>query len=208
MSSKEEPQHEAAAHTPLTAVLYNFEGIQMLTLYERDGTIWMEYHNIGSLQATMESFNEFVKQCAPTLAAEVERLKLELENANKSIAAGGRALDKLSSRSLAADNLALRAEVERLKENHTGLIKGYNSLSDENIEQAEQLKACRAEQWISIKDKTPDFGKWVLVFSWRGPIIASYFKNKFYALQIDQPGIRMQISDVTHWMPLPNPPKQ
>ena len=60
--------------------------------------------------------------------------------------------------------------------------------------------------WISVKERFPEVGRWNLVFSWRGPIIASYFKDGFYALQINQPGLKMEVDSVTHWMPLPEPP--
>jgi hypothetical protein len=62
-------------------------------------------------------------------------------------------------------------------------------------------------EWISVKDQLPEIGRWNLVFSWMGPIIASYFKDGFYCMQLNQPGLKMAVSDVTHWMPLPEPPK-
>ena len=60
--------------------------------------------------------------------------------------------------------------------------------------------------WISVKDQMPEFGRWLLTFTWRGIVIASYFNDGFYALQINTPGIKMEVKDVSHWMPLPNPP--
>jgi hypothetical protein len=60
--------------------------------------------------------------------------------------------------------------------------------------------------WIDVKNQTPEYGKWCLLFSWRGIIIGSYFKDRYYAMQITEPGIQMKIEDVTHWQPLPGNP--
>ena len=70
-------------------------------------------------------------------------------------------------------------------------------------------------RWISVKDRLPDTRDWVLVIGefvpeggWFVPQIAEYFLDS-WRLDVDEcsspedRGIR-----VTHWMPLPEPPKE
>ena len=65
-------------------------------------------------------------------------------------------------------------------------------------------------EWISIEDKLPPFDVEVLVYqpSWKGePVTTSTLRA------IDSSGYRFQFKNelnrysVTHWMPLPEPPK-
>lgn len=70
-------------------------------------------------------------------------------------------------------------------------------------------------RWISVEDRLPDTRDWVLVIGefvpeggWFVPQIAEYFLDS-WRLDVDEcsspedRGIR-----VTHWMPLPEPPKE
>ena len=72
-----------------------------------------------------------------------------------------------------------------------------------------------AQRWISVEDRLPDTRDWVLVIGefvpeggWFIPQIAEYFLDS-WRLDVDEcsspedRGIR-----VTHWMPLPEPPKE
>ena len=74
-------------------------------------------------------------------------------------------------------------------------------------------------KWISIKDKLPDEQQNVLVTSGNEPYIAkldrfdpSYLNELTWYIQ-GAPwrggnwGTSLDKSNVTHWMPLPNPPK-
>lgn len=63
------------------------------------------------------------------------------------------------------------------------------------------------QQWVSVKERLPEYGNWCLLFSWRGIVIGSYFRDRYYVMQINAPGIQMEIDSVTHWMPLLEPPK-
>ena len=56
------------------------------------------------------------------------------------------------------------------------------------------------QEWISVKDMLPDKPMKCLVYTKRGDCGGyeiTYYNQGFY----------LQYSNVTHWMPLPNPPK-
>jgi hypothetical protein len=70
--------------------------------------------------------------------------------------------------------------------------------------------------WISVKDRLPEDGSfdedgYVLVWvKWRCPAIARKdwaqgWKPEHWRTDC---GERLEIKDVTHWMPLPEPPKE
>jgi hypothetical protein len=55
--------------------------------------------------------------------------------------------------------------------------------------------------WVSVEDRLPDIGKYVLVVIDKGNITTWYVGNTEHWINSDYP--------VTHWMPLPEaPPKQ
>lgn len=56
--------------------------------------------------------------------------------------------------------------------------------------------------WISVKYKLPSNEDIVIVFSCEGVDILQFISNKFYHY-IDG----FIETDITHWMPLPEPPK-
>ena len=62
--------------------------------------------------------------------------------------------------------------------------------------------------WISVKDRLPEQGYWCLIYSWRGTMVASFWKNSWCFFQYNKAGITIELSDVSHWMPLPKPPKE
>ena len=71
------------------------------------------------------------------------------------------------------------------------------------------VSALRAQQWISVKDRLPKDGKNVLVLiPYRGVILnyVSYRESDEWYVP-DRLG-RFSLSDVTHWIPLPEPPKE
>ena len=52
------------------------------------------------------------------------------------------------------------------------------------------------QEWISVDDRLPDVGKFVLIY------------NEINGVRMDyHDGATFGYYDVTHWMPLPNPPK-
>ena len=62
--------------------------------------------------------------------------------------------------------------------------------------------------WISVKDRPPEVGQMVLILCRYGHVIDAKFtqyKGKYY---FDPFGYELSDSYVTHWMPLPEPPKE
>ena len=60
-------------------------------------------------------------------------------------------------------------------------------------------------EWISVKDRLPDHYKNVLAFGNEGIIIAQYYGEDFgnWATTMNKSS-----DHITHWMPLPKPPKE
>ena len=55
-------------------------------------------------------------------------------------------------------------------------------------------------EWISVKDRLPE--PWTEVLVWRGseyPIVSS---------EVTSTGLWCHFFNITHWMPLPEPPKE
>jgi (2Fe-2S) ferredoxin len=58
------------------------------------------------------------------------------------------------------------------------------------------------QEWISVEERLPDEGDWVMAcFLKDERVIAVYCDGVWYRI-IDQ----FQLPEVTHWMPLPDPP--
>lgn len=53
-----------------------------------------------------------------------------------------------------------------------------------------------APKWISVKERLPEYGQYVLAYSADDDYMTVEARRKFDAFQI------------THWMPLPQPPKE
>lgn len=51
-------------------------------------------------------------------------------------------------------------------------------------------------EWIPVKDRLPDVGKFVLIYNEINGVCLDYHDGATFGYY-----------DVTHWMPLPNPPK-
>ena len=64
------------------------------------------------------------------------------------------------------------------------------------------------QEWISVKDRVPEAGGYVVCIAKRNPfsrfmpMVARIEKNGWV-----NPITEQYISEVTHWMPLPQPPK-
>ena len=64
------------------------------------------------------------------------------------------------------------------------------------------------QEWISVKDRLPEAGGYVICIAKRNPfsrfmpMVARIDKNGWA-----NPITEQYISEVTHWMPLPDPPK-
>ena len=75
------------------------------------------------------------------------------------------------------------------------------------------------DDWISVDDRLPESGVDVLCINERGAqMVGNIEKAEFIATGLDVKSDRLdlcyrayqnfsQLSDVTHWMPLPEPPK-
>ena len=61
-------------------------------------------------------------------------------------------------------------------------------------------------EWISVKDRLPEIMCDVLSYEFRGDISIAYLCEKEWRCL--ESGDVMDGSCVTHWMPLPEPPKQ
>lgn len=68
-------------------------------------------------------------------------------------------------------------------------------------------------EWISVKDRLPDDDELVLVYTKDNVmsvcplVIANAFAN-LKNLKVWEDNNGYYVSDVTHWMPLPEPPKE
>ena len=64
------------------------------------------------------------------------------------------------------------------------------------------------QEWISVDDRLPEIGGYVVCIAKRNPfsrfmpMVARIEKNGWV-----NPMTEQYISEVTHWMPMPNPPK-
>ena len=65
------------------------------------------------------------------------------------------------------------------------------------------------QEWVSVKDRLPEAGGYVVCIAKRNPfsrfmpMVARIEKNGWV-----NPITEQYISEVTHWMPLPEPPKE
>lgn len=70
------------------------------------------------------------------------------------------------------------------------------------------LSDIKKNQWISVDDKLPEFFQYVLIYhpAMRCTLLGSFIKgsHKFR----DVAGNSFYKDDITHWMPLPEPPKE
>ena len=93
---------------------------------------------------------------------------------------------------------------------HLDTIKGYKG-NDCTFEQgADWLIAhgVTVQEWISVKDRLPEVGGYVVCIAKRNPfsrfmpMVARIEKNGWV-----NPITEQHISEVTNWIPLPDPPK-
>lgn len=64
-------------------------------------------------------------------------------------------------------------------------------------------------EWISVKDRLPcgaDESEWVLVYA-DGAINCMGYTNRGFSDWTYAKAHNIAIDDITHWMPLPEPPK-
>ena len=87
-----------------------------------------------------------------------------------------------------------------------------DAVADLVLALTKQLENYPSIGWISVKDKLPEYGEYVLVFT-EGCIAIGclgedrFGKNKWKSDGVDEWGDVEILKDVTHWMPLPDEPK-
>ena len=67
------------------------------------------------------------------------------------------------------------------------------------------------DRWISCKDKMPEEYKTVLVYEKDYGVMIGELEKKFFDTQYfiaRKSGLILRTTEVTHWQPLPEPPKQ
>ena len=80
-------------------------------------------------------------------------------------------------------------------------------MQDESDQEA--VGGIKMSEWISVKDRLPQPGRYVACIAKRNPfsrlmpMVARIEKNGWA-----NPITEQYISEVTHWMPLPEPPKE
>lgn len=100
--------------------------------------------------------------------------------------------------------------LDRVKENLVEIIKVYaDFLSQDTIDAiADSIIAegVTVQEWISVKDRLPEYGSIVFTFCDDGSIgIRAYFG--FFEKIVRVVLSKLTFAEVTHWMPLPQPPK-
>lgn len=73
-------------------------------------------------------------------------------------------------------------------------------------------RALEQRQWIGVKDRMPEIGEKVLVYSKFGHVSDMTLQrhggqNGYDVLIFDPHGMKPG-TDITHWMPLPEPPEE
>ena len=98
-----------------------------------------------------------------------------------------------------------------VREKLIDLLTGHSIDTQQDVEYvADHLIAncVTVQEWISVEDELPKVGGYVVCIAKRNPfsgfmpMVARIEKNGWV-----NPITEQYISEVTHWMPLPNPPK-
>ena len=88
------------------------------------------------------------------------------------------------------------------------LLKQIKYVSVENAANILIDNGVTVQEWISVKDNLPEAGGYVVCIAKRNPfsrfmpMVARIEKNGWV-----NPITEQYISEVTHWMPIPQPPK-
>ena len=84
----------------------------------------------------------------------------------------------------------------------------WGSNTSEEIAENLISNGVTVQEWISVKDRLPEDGEYVVCIAKRNPfsmfmpMVARIKKNGWV-----NPMTEQYISEVTHWMPMPKPPK-
>ena len=93
---------------------------------------------------------------------------------------------------------------------HFDTIKGYKG-NDCTFEQGADwliVHGVTVQEWISVDDRLPEESGYYLVFADIGRNEVLSYSKKYQAFNtFDDSYSESNVIPVTHWMPLPNPPK-
>lgn len=101
------------------------------------------------------------------------------------------------------------------KQGRCCLHEFYNSIeqaitdSEDGVPCDHLIEVAPVQKWISVKDRLPEAGGYVVCIAKRNPfsrfmpMVAKIEKNGWV-----NPITEQYISDVSHWMPIPEPPKE
>ena len=106
--------------------------------------------------------------------------------------------------------------VELLGNIYLPMMEGHNTIGEYNIPHKFKEKIAdyliangvTVQEWISVTDRLPEVGGYVVCIAKRNPfsmfmpMVARIEKNGWV-----NPMTEQYISEATHWMPMPNPPK-
>ena len=106
--------------------------------------------------------------------------------------------------------------VELLGNIHLPIMDGHNTIGEYNIPHKFKEKIAdylisngvTVQEWIPVDDRLPEVGGYVVCIATRNPfsrlmpMVARIEKNGWV-----NPITEQYISEVTHWMPMPNPPE-
>lgn len=104
-------------------------------------------------------------------------------------------------------------DADALIKNLEGIISDYTSNGfypekfgiDDFIDLIKEIPTISAPQWISVEDKWPQNGQWVLAYLSDGNMITGiYYDAMGFALDYHYEGQ----GEITHWMELPGPPSK
>jgi hypothetical protein len=111
---------------------------------------------------------------------------------------------------IVANTIRLMRECERLKEEKESLANAVNVLEEINSDLCKQIKGVTVQEWISVKDRLPkNIGLYLVIEKhWidGSPCrrIAKWNTVDWFTADRKSKEITPR---VTHWMPLPQPPK-
>ena len=76
------------------------------------------------------------------------------------------------------------------------------------INEVEAADVQPVNQWISCKDKMPEHGVTVLIYAGNHMIMLAWYDKDMEYFYICDSDYKYNPLDVTHWQPLPEPPKE
>lgn len=99
---------------------------------------------------------------------------------------------------------------EAFSDGHFATNYDYAILFDK-IDEIPAADVQPVNQWISCQDKMPEEYKTVLVYEKDYGVMIGELEKKFFDTQYfiaRKSGLILRTTEVTHWQPLPEPPKQ